>query len=273
MIGFAPQFLDGPPIPGTPINPDSPQIFGLAGCWPMWELAGVSAEDVSGNENRGTLKAGASWSGNAPNGKPAVLFNGSTGYVSVPSAPSLQPSIAVTCACWVYLTNIAACVLMAKDSDTNERAYTLDQNGAGGSWRFYINGGASIIVSSATSPTTGKWIHVCGNYDGKTIAIYLNGVLNASAAKTGAINTGNSTFQIAAREYSSARGFLTGYVADPRVYNRALCASEVDNLYNDPFGLWSWPRQRSFKRVTAQVWPYLDDELSGSFCPMGMGSM
>ena len=91
-------------------------------------------------------------------------------------------------------------------------------------------GDAHRLDSAATYPTDGNtWVHVAATYDGATIRIYINGVLDGSK---------NSQFNIAANSLALGIGAqsdgyrpLDGALDDVRVYSRALSDVDVDALY------------------------------------------
>ena len=52
----------------------------------------------------------------------------------------------------------------------------------------YISGSWYVATSPANSVNLNQWSHVVGTYDGSTIKIYINGVLQASTSISGTIN-------------------------------------------------------------------------------------
>ena len=85
------------------------------------------------------------------------------------------------------------------------------------------------------SPTTcvlslNTWYHAVATYDGATKKIYLNGELKASRAASGKITT---SVQFLIGKTVSLE-FLTGWIDDLYIYNRALSLSEIQSLYSSP---------------------------------------
>jgi hypothetical protein len=109
-------------------------------------------------------------------------------------------------------------------------------------WRFIINGNSWVgfgqepyfwttYPSSNFSPNT--WYHLAATVDSSgNYAFYVNGVLRASGSGS-YTSTSNST--LFGQEHRSGYNF-TGYLDEIGIWNRALTATEVSNLYNSGSG-------------------------------------
>lgn len=92
-------------------------------------------------------------------------------------------------------------------------------------------------VTSNSSFSTGQWYHVAIVYNGATMALYVNGVLdNYTTAEAGGINltdTYSGGFHIG---YSAGSRYLNGYISEARVWTKALTPTELQNnmCYVDP---------------------------------------
>jgi hypothetical protein len=87
------------------------------------------------------------------------------------------------------------------------------------------DGGAFYNVSIST-PTTNTWHHIVGTYDGVNLKFYLDNVLTQTSAVTVTPYQNTSTLNIVQPDYP-----IDGRVANGRIYNRALTASEVQQNY------------------------------------------
>ena len=67
-------------------------------------------------------------------------------------------------------------------------------------------------------------------YDGSMLRIYRNGVLNASAAVTGAMMTSNSPLRLGGNQVWGE--YFAGRLDDVRIYNRVLSAGEIQTDMN-----------------------------------------
>lgn len=103
---------------------------------------------------------------------------------------------------------------------------------------FVINtGGTFSPTASATLSTdTTAWVNFAGTYDGTTVKLYINGVLNEtnSSGPSGNIrNAGqNMELMLGCRDASSNKVFYNGDLACASIYDRALTASEITQNYN-----------------------------------------
>jgi hypothetical protein len=86
-------------------------------------------------------------------------------------------------------------------------------------------------VNAVVSVKDGKWHLITGTYNGANIILYLDGNQVAITAATGNISDGGEDITIG-NEAFSGNCTVNGLLDDVRIYNRALSASEVKQLYN-----------------------------------------
>jgi uncharacterized protein (TIGR02145 family) len=101
---------------------------------------------------------------------------------------------------------------------------------------FNVSNSTTNLSTNAASLTITKnvWVHLVGIYDGSsTVSIYENGLLinSNTSAGFGALAT-NGAISIGADERGTPLGVWSGSLDDVRIYNRALSAQEVKQLYN-----------------------------------------
>ncbi len=92
--------------------------------------------------------------------------------------------------------------------------------------RFIYNGNTSSIAAS----TLGNWIHMMGVYNETNATFYVNGSQVDQDART-AVNITNDLVKYIGRGTASNR-YYNDQIAQPRIYNRALTAEEVQRNYN-----------------------------------------
>ena len=84
------------------------------------------------------------------------------------------------------------------------------------------------------SERANTWHHVAATYDGTQMRVYVDGVLDAFATKTGLMNDNGSNLNIARHEAN--RMFFNGLLDEVRLYNQALTDSEVLALFDPGTG-------------------------------------
>src|SRR6185369_7209285 len=198
-------------------------IPGLVAAYGFEEGSGTTIGDVSGQNNNG-VASGTTWSTAGKFGN-ALVFNGTNAVVTVPDAPSLQLTAAVTLEAWVFPTtaptgwravidkNVDGYYLMASTDNGN-------RPGAGGTW---TNGNKNVFGTSVLPVNT--WTHLASTFDGTTVRLFVNGVQVASLAQTVPLATTTATLQIGGDAYTGEN--FAGLIDEVRVYNRALSAAEI----------------------------------------------
>lgn len=103
-------------------------------------------------------------------------------------------------------------------------------------FRVYIStglAGSGASVSSVTTITLGAVYHVVATYDQQNLRIYINGIQENSSAQTLAVGAAATFTYIGAFNNQTVftTNFWKGNIGDVRIYNRALSAAEVYQLY------------------------------------------
>lgn len=249
---------------------------GLVGYWSLSEGPGKgTVTDLSGNGNNGTLTNYADatfnnmWtaSSDPSNGRPyALMFTnklagfGTNTYVNVPDSGSLNtPSTNKqwTLSAWVR-PSVAGTAepqyagIICKGNRTNE-AYALYMNETNGSGKFNVSfnnaaGTGHEIVGSTTIAQAGVWYHVAatvlepkGSADAEAI-LYVNGVRESGANGNTYTTVYITNLPVIIGSRATVAGAVTldfeGTIDEVRIYNRALSASDIQQLYtNDALAL------------------------------------
>ncbi len=207
---------------------------GLVSYWTFDEPSGNIAYDSAGTNN-GTLYGDATWTGGVLNG--GLQFSG-TGYVNVPSSPSLNiTGDEITISAWYRpSTNDPALnenhQIVSKWLGSDS-AYTLGYCESSNYIWLAINSNNNVrAYSSVPVDNVNQWYHIVGVYNGSEQVVYVNKVAGTSVANTGNIHLSTQPLRISG--YPSDYKPLNGTVDDIRIYNRALSADEVSQLYTIP---------------------------------------
>src|SRR5574337_423458 len=202
-----------------------------------WKLANGVWTDDSGNGNTLTASASAptAVAGHDGGASLAATFaGGSSQYLTITDAAQVGLDItgAITISAWIKPGNSGITkYYVAKNGASGNFGYTLYQNTSN---KFGLilssDGTAFTSVLSNTTFSTGTWYHVVGVYDGTDMRIYVNGVLDCTpVAYTSGIVNNSQGLYLGANSVPNA--YMTGSLDDVAIWNRALSAAEVDELF------------------------------------------
>ncbi len=212
---------------------------GLVGLWHFDEGGGSTANNSYGGAGFGAVY-NHTWGAGKWNTS-TINFSGVNTYVSVPNSASLSPTTSVTLSAWVYARSLANAghgygVLSKGDSVFNDGDYEmlLLQTSPTNSVFFRIRGASPTYFSAGSIPLN-AWAFIAATYDDATNAavIYVNGVQVGNQAMTNPIMQNNGPLIIGVRHNQLGGGsFFNGFIEEPAVWNRALSAQEILDLYN-----------------------------------------
>ena len=195
--------------------------------WTFDEASGTTAADSSGNGNTATLTNGATWSTGKIGG--AVSFDGVNDYISGPDSNSLDIGNTFTQAFWVKRVGGIGVrqAFMSKGYHTSVPIFETNNLLT---WCFSSLG---CPFSSAAAITDANFHHLAFVKNGATASIYIDGQLSNSISN--APTTENSTYGLCIGSDNTAGScsslFFSGAIDDVYIYNRALSASDVTELY------------------------------------------
>ena len=193
--------------------------------------------DLSGNGNTGTLTNSTAY--NSSNGG-SIVFDGTNNYVSLPNSSLLKPTNP-TISMWLKPSILNKTQVVFDGGYYNSIAGYLIYTNSTNNFMFYVrnsnNNTEGVGVRSTLSTTvftTSNWYNVTGVFNGSTVFLYINGVLENSGAMTNPISyTNSNNFLIG--NYASALNLglnFQGSNSNTLLYNRALSAIEVLQNYN-----------------------------------------
>lgn len=157
------------------------------------------------------------------------FWTGGAGWIQVPDSASLDITGAITIDAWIYATQFGGRVV-DKITAGGGDGYMLDTYN--NRVRLIIDGSTLSGSTSLTSPTDyrNRWIHVAGTFDGTTMRVYLNGVLDGSMTPDPGTWTNNLPLRIGADQAGASR--FSGAIDEVELFNRALGAAELLAIYN-----------------------------------------
>jgi hypothetical protein len=92
-----------------------------------------------------------------------------------------------------------------------------------------VNGG-NYIDADVGGIIVGNWYHILCKYDGSIASIYVDGELQNSVSLSGLLRVSSQHILAGANPTSPPSGFFNGAIDDIRIWNRALSASEIQDL-------------------------------------------
>jgi hypothetical protein len=154
-------------------------------------------------------------------------------WAEVHDNASVDLTTGATLECWYkWGTQLNAGLLGRWDYPNNQRSLLI-LHGALDNARllFSFDGTNAAAVEGTSTPADGTWVHIAGTYDGTTFRLYVNATQEATASSTGVLFNSPDSVEIGRHGYG-ALDETNGSIAQPRIYNRALTASEVLRNYN-----------------------------------------
>jgi hypothetical protein len=193
-----------------------------AGNLVSYPQSGTSVRNLASlSTNTGTLNNGVGF--NSANGG-YFTFDGTDDNINIGTVGGYSNQL--TCESWFRTTSSATWKNMIC--------------GPGGDIIYTVNGNKINFGSQGSSPiphdnlsntivNTGAWFHACVTYNGATVNIYINGVLDATYSETGSQTPGN--LRIGSNSTGNSE-FFSGDLPIVRLYNRALTQAEVIQNFN-----------------------------------------
>jgi uncharacterized protein (TIGR02145 family) len=240
---------EGTKISTTIKAPSSPLETGLVGHWTFdgpdmdWASSTAEVQDRSGNGNHGDMQGGMNFDSTTPGRMgQAMSFDGTDDEIVLDDLEDLDMSQedAFTIAAWVQ-PDVGNNGLILSRGGSNTGAgnliYAFGQYDLGSErWRTEVSDGSSILtlVSDIGTVTYGEWQFMVTTWDGTNLRIFKNAVEIAQDTDAIDVWDGNESVD---RETSIANNGRDhskeweGDLDDVRVYNRALSAEEVEQLY------------------------------------------
>ena len=214
-----------------------PQPFeGLISRWELDEGSGTIAHDSAGS-NHGTIH-GAQWTTGQAGG--ALNFDGINDYVEVPNNESQQiKTNQLTVTGWIKLDedigNRQRKLICKLQTTLISWGLSVCGNGYSGCTGNQVlfndsNGSTYSVCLSPTNLDLHKWYHIAVTDTAGAIRIYLNGQLDHSCEGGYGIPS-NINASILIGCTNPAQLFFKGLVDDAMIFDRALSAEEIQQLY------------------------------------------
>jgi len=220
------------PPRGIQLNRSHPLARGLVGVWLMNEGGGNNVSELSGNNNTGTLYAHTAWA--AGKFGSCLSFDGTDDYFKATLNGTTLTTLTISF--WVrptqtessqkgifqwatVLTSAVPFILVAREQNSTNIQFYVDDN-----YRL------------TTSIPNVAWSHISITLNSDNLwTFYLNGI-SAGTYQDDAIhlNQGNALYVYLGNGYA---GYFNGSIDTFLIYKCALSASEIQQLYREPFAM------------------------------------
>lgn len=206
-----------------------------------------NANDESGNGNTGTVSGATLTTDRSSGNNSAYSFNGSSNYISL-AQPFFNGSNSVaqfTFSIWCNVSQLpigSDVALITKEGFWRTHYIALRPNGSIAYGASQPNPQGYIsVASSAGTISVGVWQNIIVTYINSVLKLYINGNLvqtsniSYSTLDFSYLTMGNSTATTLIGAYNPASGltsFFNGKIDDFGIWNRALTATEISQLYS-----------------------------------------
>jgi len=210
----------------------------LMGYWKLDETSGPVV-DETGNNNGVNYEAARGVAGKVGN---AFDFDGINDYVSIPYSSDFAYTIGqdnVTVSAWVYPFDKdnpdhgAIYSDRAVDNDVAAIVMAINQG------YFYLGGwsptATDYSVPQVLVPSNNQWYLMTGVFNSTEAKLYINGDLESSTSLTGvSLANGGTGMMLGKAQGGYWENYFDGKIDEVKIWNRALSASEVKSLFENP---------------------------------------
>lgn len=216
--------------PQPPAEPERPPAGGCAAPPPGlvgWWAGDETTADLAGT-SEATLEVGAGYL----DGVVGAAFSPSGSAIAIAGFPPLGESFSIET--WVSLEGVDADEYLTVFN--NDRFFLRKDNRAeGNAFAAFVkldDGSVEPRAQSTTAPTPNVWYHLAATWDGTTLALYVDGTVEAEAERNGALVASTVPAQIGRGEQDNLDGpVFYGRIDEFSVYDRALDAGEVAAIH------------------------------------------
>ena len=253
---------------------DTAQTSNLVGHWSFNEGTGTTVIDGSGNGNAGTFSSNSgnvlSWA-DGKHGR-ALGLGGHVGdTVNVGTGTNLSFTDNFTLSAWVYPTAYATGFFPPCNNGILMRGpgasinYGMDIKDATTVTFLKRTGAEGITGYYFTVPSmTNIWTHLTMTVSGGTLTLYVNGAFSGSQAIGTLASVAGDTLQLGSSLGSWDERY-TGKIDEIRIYNTALSAAAVNDLYKSEASIVTVNASQNSKITSGLVgqWSFNGSDVSG----------
>ncbi len=245
--GLAPLANNGGPTPTIALLPGSPAINtgfvpavgtpSLSGLIHQWSGEG-NANDSAGSSNGTLTGAGVSYASGIIG--QAFQFNGTGGYVTLPTSADVTGTGPLSISVWIK-TSSDGVIIQQRDPNNSNGEYQLAVQGGKVYWWDNANGQYGFQITSTRSVADGQWHHIVAVREANgTGQIFIDGQFDSSQAGPDialgsgiGVYLGEDVRDLYFEAYGYSPEIFTGLIDQVGLYSQALSPVQVQTLYND----------------------------------------
>ncbi len=224
------------------LAPQEKKPYKLVAWWKLDEADGNDVADSSGNGRVGRLFGNPQWRPAGGKVGGALELDGYGDYVEISNESAFDITGAITVAAWIKVNRFEKRwqTIVAK----GDSSWRLQRTAMEDTLAFHCTGIESISgewpqgIEGKKSVNDGEWHHVVGVYDGSTVSLYLDGVLDNSGQAYGAIQTNDFAVNIGENSEQIVREW-NGLIDEVCIIAGAIDANMVNAFYSgkDPMAV------------------------------------
>ena len=161
----------------------------------------------------------------------SLYFNGTNNKVGIYDNAVLNPTSALTVETWINATSWAGSIwagnIVCKQGTSPDRGYGLTA-GENGRVEFTIS--MNNLWKSVNTPQMlglNTWYHVAGVFDGTSLKIYVNGLLQNTTTVSGTISPSTGTVMNFGENPTFTGRYFNGDIDEVRIWNVARTQEEI----------------------------------------------
>jgi MSHA biogenesis protein MshQ len=194
-------------------NSNPGQVFDETGNFSASAINGTTTEGASPalTGNPGTCRYG--------------LFDGSDDYIQINDDNRLDLETELSISVWINPKTMPSSGLKTIISKDENYEFHLQPSG-----EIFWWWGTHSFATSGAGITAGNWFHIAITYKSGQQVIYVNGIEKGTGTFTGNLTLNNAPLHIGQDQSYSGR-FFEGYIDEVHIYDGALTATEINELY------------------------------------------
>jgi hypothetical protein len=212
------------------VSNSSPNPSGLVAAYGFNEGTGLQVGDASGQGNTGTLSS-ATWTTAGKVGA-ALSFNGTSAWVTIADAASLDLTNGMTIEAWVNPASGTGWRSIVLKESAGGLAYALYSANNGSRPAAYVHTTTDVGLNGTSAVPLNAWTHLAMTYDGATLQLVVNGIQVSSRALTGSAVATSGALRIGGNSVWGE--YFRGLIDEVRIYSRALTITEIQTDMNTP---------------------------------------